>query len=234
MGAEILIDPIGVIHSCYTDKFGIPRQPGLVASAPASIELFEPYNRDEMVKGLEVFSHIWVQFLFHDTVEEGWKPTVRPPRLGGQKRVGVFATRSPHRPNHLGLSVVRFLRIRREGKQLFLEIAGGDFLNKTPVVDVKPYISYSDRVMDSSNGYVRAAENEIEVSFTDSVFGFCQEYQKKTGRDLQTLIVETLKQDPRPASQRQKDRSFGMLLWDINIRWQARGVHFQVIGAELS
>ena len=104
---KITIEPIGIIHSCYPEKFGIPRQPGLVKSAKARLILLEPYNRIEMVKGLAEFSHIWIQFLFHNTVNEGWRATVRPPFLGGKRRVGIFASRSPHRPNHLGISVVR-------------------------------------------------------------------------------------------------------------------------------
>ncbi len=138
------INPIGVVHSCYTEKFGIPRQPGLVDKARATIELFSPYNRAEMVRKLESFSHIWVHFLFHDAVAEGWRPTVRPPGLGGQKRVGVFASRSPHRPNHLGISAVKLIGIKRVGQRLLLEVGGGDFLHGSPVFDLKPYIPYSD------------------------------------------------------------------------------------------
>lgn len=99
--------PIGLVRSCWPEKFGIPKQPGLVAAATATVVLYPPYDREEMFRGLAEFSHIWLIFCFHSTLAEGWKPTVRPPRLGGQKRVGVFASRSPHRPNHLGMSVVR-------------------------------------------------------------------------------------------------------------------------------
>ncbi len=113
-----LLSPIGLIHSCYPEKFGIPRQPGLVKSSRGRLQLLPPCNRPEMVKGLETFSHIWVHFCFHGAMAEGWRPTVRPPWLDGQKRVGVFASRSPHRPNFLGLSVVRLLGISA-GKRVY-------------------------------------------------------------------------------------------------------------------
>ncbi len=225
---NITLHPIGIIHSCFSEKFGIPRQPGLVKNARARLELLEPCNREEMVKGLDDFSHIWLQFLFHDTIKEGWKPTIRPPWLGGQKRVGIFASRSPHRPNHLGLSVVRLEKIVKEKKNLYLELSGVDLLDKTPVVDIKPYISYSDRVENTADGYVRSSTPEIEVFFSERVLRFCEEYQGRTGRNLQALIREILEQDPRPASQRSKQREYGVLLWDVNIRWRAEGNTFFV------
>ena len=147
------IFPIARIHSCFSEKFGIPRQPGLAAKATARMEMLPPYDRSEMVRGLEKFSHIWIHFLFHDAITEGWRPTVRPPWLGGRKRVGVFASRSPHRPNFIGLSVVRLLEIHLEGKRLFLELAGVDFLDQTPVFDIKPYLPYSDRIIEATGGY---------------------------------------------------------------------------------
>ncbi|MCK5516240.1 MAG: tRNA (N6-threonylcarbamoyladenosine(37)-N6)-methyltransferase TrmO, partial [Desulfobulbaceae bacterium] len=143
---NIPITPIGVIHSCFSEKFGIPRQSGMVKSATAFLELLPPFNRKEMVRGLDGFSHIWVHFFFHQVVEEGWRPTVRPPWLGGKKRVGIFATRSPHRPNHIGMSAVKLVDIRREKKTYLIEVTGVDFLDQTPVLDIKPYVPYCDSV----------------------------------------------------------------------------------------
>jgi len=224
------IIPIGIIHSCYPEKFGIPRQPGLVKNSSGFLELLPPWNREEMIKGLDAFSHIWIQFQFHEAVAEGWRPTLRPPWLGGQKRVGVFASRSPHRPNHLGLSVVRLTGIRKEKKGLFLEIAEIDLLDKTPVIDIKPYIPYSDSVHVASGGFIPPPESvEREVLFTEEAAQSCSGYEQRTGRRLRSLIAETLGQDPRPASQRHQTREYGMALWDVNVRWQAQGDRFLVL-----
>jgi tRNA-Thr(GGU) m(6)t(6)A37 methyltransferase TsaA len=227
------IFPIARIHSCFSEKFGIPRQPGLAAKATARMEMLPPYDRSEMVRGLEKFSHIWIHFLFHDAITEGWRPTVRPPWLGGRKRVGVFASRSPHRPNFIGLSVVRLLEIHLEGKRLFLELAGVDFLDQTPVFDIKPYLPYSDRIIEATGGYaVEPKGAAAEVEFSDEALAFCLAYRQEKGRDLSGLIREILQQDPRPASQKEDGRNFGMLLWDINVRWQVSGRGFLVLTCE--
>lgn len=226
------LTPIARIHSCFTEKFGIPRQPGLVASATATLEMLPPFDRREMVRGLEKFSHIWIHFLFHETVAEGWKSTARPPRLGGQKRIGIFASRSPHRPNFMGLSVVRLLGIRTEGKKLFLDLAGVDILDQTPVFDIKPYVPYSDRIEDAASGYALEPEAAVEVLFTEGALAACTAYRQERGRDLQGLIREILQHDPRPASQRAGEREYGMLIWDMNIRWQARGGAFLVLSCQ--
>ena len=226
------IIPIARIHSCFSEKFGIPRQPGLAAKATARMEMLPPYDRSEMVRGLEKFSHIWIHFLFHDAITEGWRPTVRPPWLGGRKRVGVFASRSPHRPNFIGLSVVRLLEIHLEGKRLFLELAGVDFLDQTPVFDIKPYLPYSDRIIEATGGYAVEPKGAAEVEFSDEALAFCLAYQQEKGRDLSGLIREILQQDPRPASQKEDGRNFGMLLWDINVRWQVSGRGFLVLACE--
>ena len=226
--AKIEIRPIGVVHSCYREKFGIPRQPGLVKSSKGRIELLEEFAREEMVKGLAGFSHIWVHFIFHAAVKDGWRPTVRPPWLGGQERVGVFATRSPHRPNHLGMSVVRLEGIVWEKKKLFLEISGLDLLDQTPVVDIKPYIAYSDIIDDADSAYATLDTERVTVEFSEESLIYCAQYEAETGRGLAMLISETLSQDPRPASQRQKIKEFGMTLWDLNVRWQVRDGVFYV------
>ncbi|MFH0783816.1 MAG: tRNA (N6-threonylcarbamoyladenosine(37)-N6)-methyltransferase TrmO [Pseudomonadota bacterium] len=216
---DVRIKPIGLIHSCFTGKFGIPRQPGMVPSAIARLELLPPCNREEMVRGLEQFTHIWIHFLFHQTVAEGWKPTIRPPWLGGRKRVGVFASRSPHRPNHLGLSVVKLEAIVKEKGSVFLDLSGVDFLDQTPVFDIKPYIPYSDCLPSASCGYAQGEQTEARITFSLEALDFCGCYQRETGRNLEQLIREMIRHDPRPASQKKHKSWFGMLLWDVNIRW---------------
>lgn len=215
------VQPIGIIHSCFKEKFGIPRQAGLVPSAMAELELFKEFGREEMFRELEQFSHIWVSFIFHKVLSEGWRPTIRPPWLGGQKRVGVFASRSPHRPNFIGLSAVKLHEVKRKKGTVVLTVSGGDFLDKTPVVDIRPYIPYSDNLADATKGYTHLEEGE-RVCFSEQAELFCQNYYQKTGRNLYALLEEVVSQDPRPAFQREVDREFGVLLWDVNSRFVYR------------
>ncbi|MGB3210799.1 MAG: tRNA (N6-threonylcarbamoyladenosine(37)-N6)-methyltransferase TrmO [Desulforhopalus sp.] len=229
---NIQLEQIGIIHSCFTEKFGIPRQPGMVTAATARLELYPPFNREEMVRGLEHFSHIWVHFLFHESVVDGWKPTVRPPWLGGRKRVGVFASRSPHRPNHLGLSVVKLEAVVHVGGNFFLDLAGVDFLDLTPVVDIKPYIPYSDCIPSASCSYARGEQPVVKIVFSEQAEVFCSGYKEETGRNIQQLIKEMIRHDPRPACQKGSKQSFGMLLWNVNIRWKVEGESFFIESCE--
>ncbi len=224
---------IGTIRSCYREKFGIPRQAGLTPSALAELELAGPFARREMVRGLEQFSHLWLVFLFHEAQSEGWQPTVRPPRLGGRQRLGVFATRSPHRPNHIGLSAVSLLGVETGGGGVTLTLGGVDLLDGTPVLDVKPYLPYSDRIEEATSGWAAADRPEIPVIFTPAAASFGAAYRQRTGRSLLGLIEEVLRQDPRPASQRGRRTRFAMTLWDVNICWQVTQTCFLVDCCEL-
>ncbi|GAA4652286.1 tRNA (N6-threonylcarbamoyladenosine(37)-N6)-methyltransferase TrmO [Kistimonas scapharcae] len=227
------LEPIGIIHSCYREKFGIPRQPGLATAATACIELLPPFNRPEAVQGLEGFSHLWLQFIFHQTLAEGWRPTIRPPRLGGETRVGVFASRSTHRPNGLGLSVVRLKGIDTQNGKVILELEGSDLLNGTPIVDIKPYLPWADAVAEAECGFAPEPPQIREVRFTPEATLDCEAYEKLTGRPLATLVTQVLSQDPRPAYlQRRPGRNHGIQLWDQNIRWQANDDHFLVTAIE--
>lgn len=230
--SQFTMRPIGWVNSCWSEKFGIPKQPGLVPAAVAEIEFFPPFAREEMFRGLEGFSHIWVVFLFHDTITEGWKPMVRPPRLGGQKRIGVFASRSPHRPNHLGMSVVRLERVVVHNGQVHLDISGVDLLDGTPVVDIKPYVGYSDSLPDARCGFTAEPAPTAAVQFSEEAQRFCRDYQQRTGRRLRQLIEETLAGDPRPASQRGGRREYGTLFWGVNVRWRATEDGFEVVGCD--
>lgn len=216
---NISIEIIGYVSSCFSEKFAIPRQPGLAPSASARLKLIEPFNREEMVRGLETFSHIWIQFIFHDVVSDGWKATVRPPRLGGSERKGVWSTRSPHRPNFVGLSVVRLEEIDvSDGVDLVL--SGIDLLDGTPVIDIKPYLPASDCVPDATEGWSAGTFATLDIQFSSAAIEFCKNYEERTGTPLQSLITQVLRVDPRPASQRNNRKEFGMLLWEVNIRWR--------------
>ena len=153
MSMHYEFDAIGLVHSPFKEKFGIPRQPGLVPEINAVLELLPPFDRPEAVSGLQGYSHIWVQFVFHQTIQDQWQPTVRPPRLGGNRRVGVFASRSPFRPNPIGLSVVKLDEVRCAAGRVELALSGVDMMDGTPVLDVKPYIPYVDSIADALSGY---------------------------------------------------------------------------------
>lgn len=211
---------IGLVHSCFKEKFGIPRQPGLAPLACAEIELLPPYNDRVAFDGLEGCSHLWIQFVFHANKREDWKAKVKPPRLGGNKSLGVFATRSPTRPAPIGLSVVRFEGIaEREGK-LLVQISGVDLLDGTPVLDIKPYVPYVDCVADAENTFAAAAPELIAVDIPAPLMAQCAAYQKRTGTDIAGLITQILQQDPRPQYQQpEPDRVYGMKLLDLDLRW---------------
>jgi tRNA-Thr(GGU) m(6)t(6)A37 methyltransferase TsaA len=213
--------PIGVIHSCFKEKFGIPRQPGLVPAARAVLELLPPYNRAEAVRGLEGFSHIWVSFVFHACLDEAWKPTVRPPRLGGNRRLGVFATRSTHRPNPIGLSAVELERIEAGPGRVLLHLKGADLLDGTPVLDIKPYLPYSDVIPGATGGFAATAPGPLfEVNFSQDALDHCAAVP-----ELELLIRQILSQDPRPAYYGKSNgkRVFGMKLLDYDVKWEVKG-----------
>jgi len=217
------IHPIGIVHSPFKEKFGTPRQPGLV-KAKCSIELLPPYNRMDALKGLEGFSHIWIHFIFHQAIREqhsnSWQPTVRPPRLGGNEKVGVFASRSPFRPNNIGLSVARLVKIEQSDSRLLLHVEGLDIVDGTPVIDIKPYIPYVDAIPDAFEGFATGApEKKLSVTLSDEA-----ENQLKAAenpQELRQLIIEVLQTDPRPAyKSNEKEGEYGILLYEYNIRWR--------------
>ena len=158
---------IGVIRSPYKEKFAVPRQPGLVKHGGGELHLLPPYNQADAVRGLEAFSHLWVLFVFHQTMEGGWRPTVRPPRLGGNARMGVFATRSTFRPNPIGMSLVELKGVRCHKDQVILQLGSLDLVDGTPVVDIKPYLPFAEALPDASASYAQQApQAEMTVSFT--------------------------------------------------------------------
>ena len=224
---------IGIIRSCYKEKFGIPRQPGLVASS-ATIEVDVAYSQDEAFRELETFSHIWVIFVFHGIRDKKWKPTVRPPRLGGNQRIGVFASRSMFRPNPVGLSVVELKNIVRKRDKIILNIVGGDFLDATPVLDIKPYVPYADSINTLKAGY---AADKPEIKF-EVVFSHEVKEELKRAKikypEFDVIITQILQLDPRPAYQDKKQikNEFAMKLYNYDLKWQLDNE--QIIVTELS
>lgn len=230
--SHYLFEPIGVIHSPFTDKFGIPRQPGLVTAARCSLELLPPYAREDAFTALDGFSHAWIIFVFHACIDGGWRPTVRPPRLGGQRRVGVFASRAPFRPNPIGISAVRIEGLERSNGRLYLHLIGADLLDSTPVLDVKPYVPYADAIPDADGGFAdEAPGTPISVTFSEHAEQAIALYDPLGERQLRRLIEQLLVQDPRPGYMgRYPDRTeFGMCLYDLNIRWRVQDAHSLVL-----
>lgn len=227
------LSTIGIIHSCYKEKFGIPKQPGLIVGATARLELLPPYNRLDTLEGLDDFSHIWIQFIFHACIKENWKAKIRPPRLGGKEKLGVFATRATHRPNPIGLSVVKIGRIYQEGKRIFIDLYGADLLDGTPVLDIKPYLPYADNITDARGGFAPKPTQTKPVQFSEQAKNQCEHYQSLHNREITSLIKQIIEQDPRPAYlSNQVDREHGIKLWDVNIKWCARSDHFEILRIE--
>jgi tRNA-Thr(GGU) m(6)t(6)A37 methyltransferase TsaA len=217
------VSPIGIIHSCFKEKFGIPRQPGLATAARATLEILAPYDRDEAFRGIEVFSHLWIIFVFHGIAGGQWRPTVRPPRLGGNRRSGVFATRSGFRPNRIGISVVALDGLDRRKGKFFLELSGIDLLDQTPVLDVKPYLLYADSIPHATGGFAADPPGRpLSLAFSEPARRACAEVEK-THPGFYELVIQVLGADPRPAYLDDSGRAeFGMRLYDFNVRWSVR------------
>lgn len=217
---------IGIVHSCFKEKFGIPRQAGLVPDARGILELFAPYNRREYLEGLEGFSHIWLQYVLHAASMASHRSKVRPPRLGGNQRLGVFGTRSNFRPNPIGLSLVTLENIAYDGGGACLRLKGIDLLDQTPVLDIKPYLPYADCCPEAVGGFAgERPEAVLTVRFADRVRAALRQMRPQEKRQLARLLVQVLRLDPRPAyyGDQGKKQDFGMHLLDWNVRWRLEG-----------
>ena len=212
--------PIGYLQTPFADKFGIPRQPSLAPHASGVLRLLPDYARAEAVRGLEEFSHVWLTFVFHQTAGQ-WSPTVRPPRLGGNQRVGVFACRSPFRPNPIGLSLVELKHIDT-GDGVTLTFAGIDLVDGTPILDIKPYIPYVESQPDARSGFVSGQPPQLTVEFSAEALAQCQQLSGLYPQ-LQELIVEVLAQDPRPAYAADPERRYGIRLYTLDVKWRCDG-----------
>lgn len=214
---NVILHPIAKMHSDFPSKFGIPRQSGLVEELRSTI-VFEPeYRNADALRGLEGYSHLWLIWQFSKAVREDWSPTVRPPRLGGNTRMGVFATRSPFRPNHLGLSCVKLLGVESTADRgTVIHVSGADLMDGTPIFDVKPYIPYSDSHPDASGGFTdTAGEYLLKVVFPDDLLQRLPEEKRRAA-------IGVLSHDPRPSYQRNADRIYGLPFAGFDIRFTVR------------
>ncbi|WP_428943986.1 tRNA (N6-threonylcarbamoyladenosine(37)-N6)-methyltransferase TrmO [Pantoea sp. FN060301] len=225
---------IGTIHSPWKEKFAVPRQPGLIQDGGGELHLHPPYNQPEAVRGLEAFSHLWLLFVFHQTMEGGWRPTVRPPRLGGNARMGVFATRSTFRPNPVGMSLVELTGIRTDKGGVVLELGSLDLVDGTPVVDIKPYLPFAESLPEARAGFAQQApEATMVVSFSPHAQQQIASQQQKYPH-LARFITQVLAQDPRPAYRKEEapGREYAAWLADFNVRWQVNEAGTLVTGVD--
>lgn len=216
------IEQIGVIRSPYKEKFAVPRQPGLVKDGGGELQLLPPYNQPDALRGLENFSHLWLLFVFHQTMEGGWRPTVRPPRLGGNARMGVFATRSTFRPNPIGMSLVELQGIDVNKERVVLKLGSLDLVDGTPIIDIKPYLPFAEALPDARAGYAQhAPEAAMPVVFTDEVAAQLPMLEQRYPY-LQRFIHDVLAQDPRPAYRKgeEEGKCYAVWLLDFNVRWR--------------
>ena len=222
------IEAVAICKTPYQQKFGIPRQPGLV-NAKGTIELINQFNHPDFVDGIEQYSHLWILFSFHENLEQGFKAKVRPPRLGGNDKVGVFATRSTFRPNGIGQSVVKLHRVINEYGQVSLEISDMDLVDGTPILDIKPYIPYSDSIANAKGGMAQEKPTLKPVSFTDDALRTLR--QLPHHNEIQQLIEQVLAQDPRPAYKQNKEdsKSYFISINNLNIEWLVNGLCIKVI-----
>lgn len=221
---DLTLSPIAVIHTPYKEKFSVPRQPDLVQDGVGIVELLPPYNSPEAVRGLEQFSHLWLIFQF-DQIQQGkWQPTVRPPRLGGNQRVGVFASRATHRPNPLGLSKVALREVECINGKVFLHLGAVDLVDGTPIFDIKPYIAYADSEPDAKSGFAQEKPPaKLNVEFAEQAQTLLKKLEEKRPH-LARFIREVIEQDPRPAYQQGKasDRVYGISLYEFNVKWRIK------------
>jgi tRNA-Thr(GGU) m(6)t(6)A37 methyltransferase TsaA len=223
-------EPIAFVHSPFKDRFAVPRQPGLAESANGYLQFLKTENLKVALKGLEGFSHLWIVFVFHDHGSESWKPSVRPPRLGGNKKVGVLATRSPHRPNPIGISCVEVEKIELEaqnGPQIY--VRGLDLIDGTPVLDVKPYLPYADSFPNASSGWASEEIKRYEVHWDRSAYESLMSLAPSNFETLKSMIEDVLCLDPRPAFQKRKHPvetedskglSYGFDLEGLDVKYQ--------------
>ena len=219
-----IIKPIGRIYNDYTSKFAIPRQSGIACGIKSEIIFEEKFRIPEAFRGIEDFSHLWLIWGFSEVESGKWSPTVRPPKLGGNKRVGVFASRSPFRPNGMGLSSVKLEEIKRDDKNgITLIVSGADLLCGTPIYDIKPYLPYSDIHMSATGGFTDAIEiHELKVVIPDSISHDLDEERLNN-------LINILKQDPRPSYHNDPERIYGFSFANREIKFKVDGNILEVV-----
>ncbi len=232
-------EPIGVLRSCYKEKFGIPRQAGLAAGADAILKLRDDPFMQNAVRELQTFSHVWLIFVFHERGAKDWKPSIRPPRLGGARKVGVLASRSPHRPNPIGLSAVKLERIDIAAKEgIEIHLSGVDILDGTPVLDIKPYLPYADSIPEASAGWAEAPITRTQVDFTEQAEHAIEARRSTQHPNLRELILQMVELDPRPAFQKRRmppdapnaqGTQYGFKLFDFDVKWEIQEGRFRIL-----
>tara|TARA_B100001093_G_scaffold519268_1_gene607457 strand:- start:1558 stop:2307 length:750 start_codon:yes stop_codon:yes gene_type:complete len=227
---EFTYKTIATLRGPYKQKFAIPRQPNLVPEAMGELVFEKEFADANGLRALDQFSHLWLIWHFHETSAQGWSPLVHPPRLGGKEKVGVFASRSPFRPNSIGLSVVRNLGSAEVDGKLALRVGGIDIVDETPILDIKPYVTYADSIADAESGFANEQPgSQRTISFSASAMQDLTASAADYPR-LRDFIVAVLQQDPRPAwrVQANDDKQYGMTLYDFNIKWQFSGDKIEV------
>lgn len=219
---DYTIKPIARIKSDFPTKFGIPRQAGIVDALEAVI-VFEPeYRNPDALRGMEGFSHLWLIWQFSEAVRDTWSPTVRPPRLGGNTRLGVFATRSPFRPNALGLSCVKLVGLEETAEGTVIRVSGADLMDGTPIFDIKPYIPYADCHPDALSGFAPDSGAKLSVSFGDGV-------EKNIPENKLGALIGVLENDPRPRYQNDPERVYAMEFAGFEVKFTVDGDALTVI-----
>ena len=226
--------PIGVIESPFKERFGIPRQAGLATAAVATLRLLPPFANVDAVRGLSEFSHVWIIFHFADSELREGQLTVRPPRLGGNERLGVFATRSPFRTHSIGMSAVRLLAVDTSDGKVCLRLAGGDFLDGTEVLDIKPYVPYADSIPSAQASFATHPPSAaLAVEFSAAALAVLHD-SASAWPNLRELIIQSLQLDPRPAYQADDGdgRQYGMRLYDFDVKWVVANNTAMVVAIE--
>lgn len=231
---EISLPIIGYMYSPYQEKFGIPRQPNLV-QVESYIEMSEPYNDLLAFDGIEEFSHLWLVWQFHDNknqqLNKGFRPQVRPPRLGGNQKIGVFATRSMYRPSPLGLSVVQLKKVEKVGPSVRVYVMGSDLLDQTPIVDIKPYIQYSDSVPEARSGYAQYEPVRKMVIWSWQAQQKQENLLQSAQLTLQEIdeLQQVLSLDPRPAYQNDEQRIYGMKFANLDVKFTVNTLQVEIV-----
>jgi tRNA-Thr(GGU) m(6)t(6)A37 methyltransferase TsaA len=224
MAEQIPMQIVARIYNDFSTKFGIPRQSGIVNALTSVIVLEPEYRNPDVYRGIEGYSHLWLLWQFSQAEQDGWSPTVRPPKLGGNKKIGVFASRSPFRPNRIGLSSVRLERIELQSPNgPMLYVTGADLMNGTPILDIKPYLPYTDSHPDALGGYaVTPKEQLLKVCCPDSLL-------KQLPQELHAGLFALLEQDPRPGYHGDSERIYGITLGSFDIRFTVKDTILTVV-----
>ena len=224
---QTILTPIAHIHSDFSQKFGIPRQSGLVEQLTARIVFEEPFRNRDAIRGIEGFSHLWLIWQFSEALTNEFRPTVRPPRLGGNRRVGVFASRAPYRPNGLGLSCVRLLAVEETSEGPALCVAGADLLDGTPIFDIKPYLPFADCRPNATPGYTaETVEHKLRVVCDEHIL-------ERVPKEKRDALIGVLACDPRPGYEDNPDVEYGLAFAEFDIGFRVSGEELRVTRIEL-